>query len=106
MHAVLTNQITDILHFNDNKYQSTSDKKLSNSFTLCYFYCLATGERNPHMKQSGGAQISTTTWFWKISMYSQYYYHNLAAGKLRNIDSLISDNMTEIKFNIFGRAWL
>ena len=40
-----------------------------------------------HLKQSGGALISITTWLWKISMQSLYYYYIFAAGKLGSIDS-------------------
>ena len=64
------------------------------------------------MKQSGGAHVSTTTWFLKSSMWSLYYCHILAAGKLGSIDlnktllegiittSLMWDNMTDIYLNI------
>ena len=45
-----------------------------------------TGELKPQTKQFGGAPISTTTWLWKISMWSLYYHHVLAAGKLGSID--------------------
>ena len=41
------------------------------------------GELKSHMKQSGGAHISTKTWLWKISMSSLYYNHSLTAGKLQ-----------------------
>ena len=46
-----------------------------------------TGALKPHMKQSGGAHISTTTLLWKISMWSLYYHHILTAAKLGSIDS-------------------
>ena len=46
-----------------------------------------TGKLKPHTKQSAGAHISTTTWLWEISMWSLYYDHILAAGKLGSIDS-------------------
>ena len=51
-------------------------------------------------------------------MRSLYNHHILAAEKLENIDSnktelqgtiitsLMWDNVTEIKYNIFGRVWL
>ena len=64
-------------------------------FFLSWFYCLG-------------------TWLWKISMRLLYYYHILAAGKLGSIDSsktylngttltsLMWNNVTEIKLNIFG----
>ena len=50
--------------------------------------------------------IFSTTWLWKISMWPLYYYHILAAGKFRSIDSskilkgtikmpLMRDNVTE-----------
>ena len=77
-----------------------------------------TGELKPHTKQSGGAHISTTTWLWKISMWSLYYHQVLAAGKLRSIDlnksqledtivtSLMWDYVTEIILNIAGGVWL
>ena len=45
-----------------------------------------TGELKSHTKQSGGTHISTTTWLWKISMWSLYYHQVLAAGKLGSID--------------------
>ena len=46
-----------------------------------------TGELESHTKQSGGAHISTTILHWKISMWSLYYCHILAAGKLEIVDS-------------------
>ena len=59
-------------------------QKTLTSFSLYYFHCLATGELNT--KQSGGAQISTATWLWKIPMWALYYHPILAAGKLGSID--------------------
>ena len=79
-----------------------------------------TGELKPHTKQYGGAHISTTKRLWKIPMWSLYYHHILAAGKLGSIDlnktylegaiitSLMWDYVTEIKlkvayiFKVFG----
>ena len=36
-------------------------QKILISFTLCKFYCWATDELKPYMKQYGGAHIFTTT---------------------------------------------
>ena len=41
-----------------------------------------TGEIKPHTKQFRGAHISTTIQLSKMSMWSLYYNHILAAGKL------------------------
>ena len=64
-----------------------ASQKILSSFTLSQLYCLATREIKAHTKQSGGTQILTTTWLWKISMWSLYYHHILADGKLGGIES-------------------
>ena len=54
------------------------------SYKKFYFDCLVNGELTSHTKV---LKNISTTWFWKISMWPLYYYHILAAGKLRSIDS-------------------
>ena len=54
---------------------------------LISIHSLATGELKANRKQSGGVHISITTWLSKMSMWSLYYRHILAAGKLGSINS-------------------
>ena len=76
-----------------------------------------TCELKPCTKQTGGAHISTSTWLWKVSMWSLSYHQILTAGKVESIVlnktwlegtiiiSLMWDHVTEIKLIIIGWVW-
>ena len=66
-----------------------------------------TGKLKLQTKQSGGDQIFTTTWPWKISMWSPYYHHISATGNLgitvKDIIGGCFNNVTNVRCKI---TWL